>query len=204
MINYFTKYTFLQLFFIALQIAIGKLFISHTIRIVKLPFSIIGKHNISLGTKFTAGKNLRIECFSQNHDKTLFIGNNVKMNDYVHIACVKHISIGDNVLIGSNVLITDHLHGRYTGEWQDTPYTIPDERQLYAQAVIIEDNTWIGDMVSIMPNVTIGSGSIIGANSVVTTNIPKNCIAVGNPCKVIKRFNDETQQWDRVQENEEH
>lgn len=199
MVNYFKKYTLFQLLFLSFQILISKLFIHIHVRLVKFPFSIINIRKISFGKKFTAGRNLRIECLDSKNDKNLFLGDNVKVNDYVHLACANHITIGDNVLIGSNVLITDHQHGNYTGEYQDSPYTVPDERKLSLGVVVIEQNVWIGDMVSILPNVTIGSGSIIGANSVVTTNIPKNCIAVGIPCKVIKHFNDETQEWDRIQ-----
>lgn len=52
--------------------------------------------------------------------------------------------------------------------------------------VIIEDYTWIGEMVCIMPGVTIGKGSIIGANVVVTKNIPPYCVAVGTPAHIVK------------------
>lgn len=201
MFLYFKKYSLIQLFFLIIQIFISKVFINLDIRLIKLPFSIIGKENILFGKNFTSGKNLRIECLNLERKKVLFIGSNVKVNDYVHIACINKIIIGDNVLIGSHVLITDHQHGQYDGEDQDTPYSSPDERKLYFKTVVIEKNVWIGDMVSIMPNVTIGSGTIIGANSVVTKDIPKNCIAVGNPCKVIKKFDDHTQSWKKVVNN---
>lgn len=58
----------------------------------------------------------------------------------------------------------------------------------YAQPVIIEDNVWIGGGAIILPNVTIGKNSVIGAGSVVTRSIPANCVAVGNPCRVIKNI----------------
>lgn len=198
MINYFKKYTLFQLLFLSLQILVSKLFIHTHVRLVKFPFSIINYQKISFGRNFTAGKNLRIECFESEKDKNLFIGDNVKVNDYVHLACANFMTIGNNVLIGSNVLITDHLHGTYNGENQDSPYTAPDKRKLSLGTVEIEENVWIGDMVSILPDVKIGSGSIIGANSVVTTNIPSNSIAVGIPCRVVKQYNDKTQQWDKI------
>lgn len=55
--------------------------------------------------------------------------------------------------------------------------------------ITVEDNVWIGGGCIILAGVTIGSGSVIGAGSVVTKSIPANCIAVGNPCKVIKWLN---------------
>ncbi|MBL4677498.1 MAG: hypothetical protein JKY70_15040 [Mucilaginibacter sp.] len=62
--------------------------------------------------------------------------------------------------------------------------------------VIIEDNVWIGETVSVLPGVTIGKGSIIGASAVVTKNIPPYSIAVGNPAKVIKTYNFESNSWE--------
>jgi len=192
------KYTLFQIIIISFHILISKIFINKSIRIVKLPFNIINKQSILFGNNFTSGKNLRIECLTDSDVKKLFIGNDVKINDYVHIACAEKIIIGNNVLIGSNVLITDHLHGLYQGDNQDSPYSSPDTRQLSSKPVLIGENCWIGDMVSIMPNVNIGSGVIIGANSVVTKDIPKNTIAVGNPCKVIKQYNDINKKWEKI------
>lgn len=59
----------------------------------------------------------------------------------------------------------------------------------YALPVKIEDNVWIGGGVIILPGVTIGRNSVIGAGSVVNKSIPENCVAVGNPCRVIRRIN---------------
>lgn len=75
----------------------------------------------------------------------------------------------------------------------------PVERALTNDAeVIIGDNVWIGDNVVILPGVHIGDGSIIGANAVVTHDIPPNSIAVGSPARVIKQWNARTQTWDNV------
>ncbi len=57
--------------------------------------------------------------------------------------------------------------------------------------VKIGDGCWIGGGVIILPGVSIGKGTVIGAGSVVTKDIPSNCVAVGNPCRVIKRINGE-------------
>ena len=66
----------------------------------------------------------------------------------------------------------------------------PNYRPLYSKGpVIIEDNVWIGEGAMIMPNIHIGKGSIIAANSVVTSNIPAYSIAAGVPAKVIKSLN---------------
>jgi acetyltransferase-like isoleucine patch superfamily enzyme len=68
---------------------------------------------------------------------------------------------------------------------------MPSERDLYSKgSVTIEDNVWIGDKVTILPNVRIGEGSVIGANSVVTKDIPPFCVAAGNPAKIIRKLNE--------------
>ena len=63
--------------------------------------------------------------------------------------------------------------------------------------MIIHDDVWIGEMVSVLPDVEIGRGAIIGANSVVTKSVPEYSIVAGNPAKIIKRFDFESMEWKR-------
>jgi lipopolysaccharide O-acetyltransferase len=165
-------------------------------RIIRLPFFIRGRKGIK-GAKFlTTGINLRIDViFSDNYTPILHIGDNVQINDYVHIAVAKGVYIGDNTLIASKVFISDHNHGNYTGDNQSCPMTPPIERELFSREVKIGSNVWIGEFVSILPGVTIGDGSIIGSMSVVTKDIPKYSIAVGSPAKVIKTYDKDTNKW---------
>nr|WP_221394289.1 DapH/DapD/GlmU-related protein [Dyadobacter sp. NIV53] len=115
----------------------------------------------------------------------------------LHIGCTHAVTIEDNVLIASKVFITDHNHGVYSG---DNQHSSPDEppklRIVTGQPVYIEQNVWIGEMVTILPGVRIGRGSIIGANSVVSKTIPAFSIAVGTPAKVVKQFNFESKKWE--------
>ena len=64
--------------------------------------------------------------------------------------------------------------------------------------VVIEDEVWLGERVCVMPNVTIGKHSVVGANSVVTKSIPPYSVAVDSPAKVIKQYNHDTKQWERA------
>lgn len=115
----------------------------------------------------------------------IVIGNNVNINWYAHIGAINKIVIGDNVLIGSSVLITDHSHGQ--SGMSNLP---PAARPLYSKGpVIIGENVWIGEGAVILGGVEIGSNTIIGANSVVTHDIPANCVAAGVPAKIIKHNN---------------
>ena len=168
-------------------------------RLLRLPIDIRGKKGIEFGNKLTTGYGCRLESFSQNGLKTLFFGNNIQINDYVHINALKSVRIGDNVLIASKVFITDLEHGSYIGDENDSnPNSIVKDRPLSSKPVIIGNNVWIGELCSVLPGVTIGDNSIIGANSVVTKSIPANSIAVGNPAKVIKQYNFSTNRWERV------
>ncbi|MNT31011.1 putative acetyltransferase [compost metagenome] len=99
------------------------------------------------------------------------------------------------MLIASKVFISDLNHGNYKGINQDSPLSTPNSRKLSTNPIIIKDNVWIGEGVCVMSGVTIGTGCIIGALSVVTKNIPDYSIAVGSPAKVVKQFNFEQQEW---------
>lgn len=169
-------------------------------RLIRFPIEIRGKKFINFGTNLTTGIGCRIEAFPFiTKEKIIHFGDNIELNDYVHIAGLKSVWIGNNVLIASKVYISDIQHGCYNeDDVQDHPNTIPKERKLYHKEVIIEDNVWIGESVSILPGTRIGKGSIIGANSVVSKNILPNTIAVGNPAKPIKKFNFETQKWEKI------
>lgn len=167
-------------------------------RIIRRPFYIRGKKYIDLGKYLTTGVGCRLDAFPQEEKVVLKFGNNVQINDYVHIAAVENISIGDDVLIASKVFISDHNYGNYSGDFQDNPNSIVAQRELSSKPIVIENNVWIGEFVSILPGVRIGKNSIIGAMSVVTKDIPSNCIAIGSPARVVKKYNFETNQWEKV------
>ncbi|SEQ58909.1 maltose O-acetyltransferase [Basfia succiniciproducens] len=91
------------------------------------------------------------------------------------------ISIGENVMIAPNVSLFTAAHP------VDPDYR---RRGIFALPITIGDNVWIGGNSVVMPDVTIGNNVVIGAGSVVTKDIPDNVITVGNPCKVLRRLND--------------
>jgi acetyltransferase-like isoleucine patch superfamily enzyme len=169
-------------------------------RIIRFPIYIKGRNRIIIGKGFTSGVGLRLDCeqFHPGSDPKLIIGQHVEVNDYVHIGCVHGVTIEDNVLIASKVFITDHNHGLYSG---DEPHSLPTEppknRIVTGKAVYIEKNVWIGEMVTVLPGVRIGQGSIIGSNSVVSKDIPAFSIAVGSPARVVKTFNFESGKWEK-------
>ena len=151
------------------------------------------------GSGLTCGVGCRFETKKGQGNPSLFIGKNVQINDYVHITAYQHVEIGDNVLLASKIYISDCSHGSYKGNEMDSnPKIAPNNRELITSPVQICDNVWIGEFVSILPGVTIGEGSIIGANSVVSKNIPPYVIAVGSPARPIKKYNFQQSKWERI------
>lgn len=114
------------------------------------------------------------------------IGESCFFGDFIHITCINKITIGSGVLTGRWVTITDNGHGSSVEITQGVP---PKDRDLTSKgAIIIDDNVWIGDKATILPNVHIGKNSIVAANSVVTKSVPENCVVAGIPAKIIKNF----------------
>ena len=174
-----------------------KLFFTNA-RLIRLPFDIRNRKNIKIGDNFTTGFGCRIEAFpiDAKGGACITIGKNVEINDYVHIAAVSSIIIGDNVLMASKIYISDCSHGSYSGDTADSnPNMPPNERALSSKKVIIKDNVWLGEFVTVLPGVTIGKGTIVGANSVVSKSLPDYVIAVGAPARPIKTFDFESHRW---------
>lgn len=197
----YKRYGFFGSIRLVISLLYTKLF-HRNARLIRLPFDVRNKSNIFIGKGFTSGVGCRIEAYPQNgQDKVLFFGENIEINDYVHIAAGEKIVIGNNVLIASKVFISDINHGNYAGIDQDSPMSTPNSRSLSTDSIEIKDNVWIGEGVCIMSGVTIGFGCIIGASSVVTKSIPDYCIAVGTPAKVIKKYDLERKEWLPVKNN---
>ena len=151
---------------------------------------LIGPKHISLGSQLYIGKDIVWEVYDNYRGQVfapqLSFGDGCSFGDGGHISCINRISIGNGVRIGRKVFITDNSHGNTDLALLDTPANL---RPLYSKGpVTIEDNVWIGEMTCILPGVSIGKGSIIGANSVVTKDIPAYCLAAGNPAVVIKKI----------------
>lgn len=138
------------------------------------------------------GTNAYLEIpFYCDFGENISIGDNTYINAHGIFLDGNRIDIGKNVMIGPNVQIysTSHstipderINRSYTGETGDTPFYD------CALPINIGDDTWIGGSAIVLPGVTIGEGTTIGAGSVVTRSIPEYCVAAGNPCRVIRKL----------------
>lgn len=126
--------------------------------------------------------------FYCDYGKNIEVGDNV----YIGLNCTwvdnNRISIGNNVLIGSGVNISTASHPLDAAERIIQEQGKPQGYRTTSAPVSIDDNAWIGSGVTIIAGVTIGKNTTIGAGSVVVKDIPANCVAVGNPCRVIKQL----------------
>ena len=155
-------------------------------RFIRRPVYIRGKKSIVGANNLTTGHFCRFDL--PGNKDTLYIGKNCEMGDMTHVVAYNHVEIGDNVLIASKCFISDTNHGSYKGSNQDKPTTAPNSRALKYKDVKIGNNVWIGENVVILAGAHIGNGCIIGANSVVTRDIPDESIVVGNN-NIIKKWN---------------
>ena len=113
--------------------------------------------------------------------KNVFVGKNFYANSNLTLVDDGKITIGDNVMIGPNVTIATAVHPLLAKERAEK------ENQCN-KPVTVGTNVWIASGVTVLPGVTIGDGAVIGAGSVVTKDIPKNVLAYGVPCKVIREI----------------
>ncbi len=127
------------------------------------------------------------------------VGDNFFANYNLTILDVGKVTIGSNVQFAPNVSIYTAGHPLH-----------PDSRNSgyeYGLPVTIGDNVWIGGNVVLLPGVTVGSNSVIGAGSVVSRDIPEWVVAVGSPCRVVRRITEEDRKYyckDRVFDVEDY
>lgn len=138
------------------------------------------------------GENFIITApFWCDYGYNITLGENFYANHNLVILDAAKVTFGDNVFVAPDC-------GFHTAG-----HPIDFERRNqgleYAYPITVGDNVWIGAGVQVMPGVTVGSNVVIGGGSVVVKDIPSNCVAVGNPCKVIRAITEEDKKtcWDR-------
>lgn len=144
-------------------------------------YTLRGQQYISVGDNSVFEPGLQLTA---TNGSSIKIGDNCLFRRDAHITAANKITIGNNLLTGTNVIITDNSHG---GTSMEELLTEPGKRKLVSKGgVRIGDNVWLGNNVCVLPGVTIGNGAVIGANSVVTHDIPACSVAAGVPAKIIK------------------
>ncbi|MBQ8685405.1 MAG: sugar O-acetyltransferase [Clostridia bacterium] len=121
--------------------------------------------------------------------KHVHLGKNVYAN--FNLTCIDdtHIYIGDNTMIAPNVILATATHP-----------VLPELREKgyqYNMPVRIGKNCWLGAGVIVLPGVTIGDNTVVGAGSLVNKDLPANVVAVGSPCRVLREINDHDKEYYR-------
>ena len=127
----------------------------------------------------------------------IHVGNDVFFNYNCTLLDISPITLEDGVWLGANVTIATPCHPLIADERINRDYPDGYHDLEYSKPVRIQKNAWIASNVVICGGVTIGEGAVVGAGSVVTRDIPAGCIAVGNPCRVLRQIdeNDRIDVW---------
>ncbi|MBK9571149.1 MAG: acyltransferase [Chitinophagaceae bacterium] len=112
---------------------------------------------------------------NEKTDSRLLIGDGTYIGRFCHIYATSSIEIGKKVLIADKVYISDNIHG-----YKNINLPVIDQPVEQLNTVIIGDGAWLGENVCVI-GASIGKNSVVGANAIVTKNIPDYCVAVGSP-----------------------
>lgn len=145
--------------------------------------------------EFKIGNNSTVEDFSviNNGMGAVILGDGVRVG--LSNVIIGPVTIGNDVIIAQNVVISGLNHG-----YEDISMPI-SKQPCTAKQITVEDECWIGANCVITAGVTIGKHSIVAAGSIVTKDIPPYSVVVGNPAKVIKKYNTESGKWERIKDD---
>lgn len=166
--------------------------------LVRSTFAEFGKHStiagpirIEFGEGISIGDGVFVGagCWLQGGERSvsssrpaLVIGNRVSISGRATLTAAKSITIEDSVLIAQGVYMCDHTHAI------DRDVPVRDQGITGLAPIVIKEGAWIGQNAVIMPGVTIGRSSVVGANSVVTKDVPARSVVAGVPARVMRRL----------------
>ncbi|MCR8560150.1 acyltransferase [Mucilaginibacter sp. BJC16-A38] len=158
------------------------------------PLKIYGAKNISIGNKVIVEYNTWLAAYPHTGEEncSLIIGDGTHIGHFNHIYATGKIHIGKKVLTADKVYISDNLHS-----YSNIDLPVIDQQIKQLSEITIGDGAWLGENVCVI-GASVGKGSVVGANAVVIKNIPDYCVAVGNPAKIIKRYDRTSGEWLRT------
>jgi acetyltransferase-like isoleucine patch superfamily enzyme len=151
--------------------------------VLMYPIRLSGEERIAIGDHVFIGPGSWLQTLpdGENTSIAVSIGKGTSVAGACVISAVRSVQLEENVLLARNVYISDHMH-KYT----DTEIPVIAQGVEKIKPVLVKRGAWLGQNVVVCPGVTIGTGAVIGANSVVTRNIPDYCVAAGAPARVLK------------------
>jgi acetyltransferase-like isoleucine patch superfamily enzyme len=139
--------------------------------------------NVMIGNRVNIWKGARIETIDHGNKlhPRIEIGDNTSIQMYFHCGAAESVKIGRNVLIAGRVYITDHDH-----VFDDPVLSARENKDLVTKPVVIEDGAWLGEGSVILKGVTVGRRAVVGANAVVTRDVPPETVVAGIPARIIR------------------
>lgn len=162
--------------------------------ILRKPLEINNPQNIAVGDRSFIGEYAWL-MVTKTYPKgyyALNIGHDCQIGHFAHIVAQKSVVIGNSVLIADRVFISDCTH-----KYEDIEAPVLSQKVDVLNSVTIGEGSWIGENVCIC-GASVGKHCVIGANSVVTRDIPDYCVAVGSPAKIVKKYDTLTRKWTAV------
>lgn len=157
------------------------------------PDIIYGDQYITLKDKVIIEKGAWLLAYKQDDiEPMLIISEGVNIGRYSHIVALRKVVMEKNVLIADKVYISDNIH-----KYNDTEVPIKNQRIEFKKEVIIGENSWIGENVSIV-GARIGKHCVVGSNSVVTKDIMDFSVVAGVPARYIKRYDEKSKEWKKT------
>ncbi len=175
-------YSWLQKFFGFKRIGCGS--------VIKGPWKIWRRDCLEIGNNTFVAENSFFAITKLNKEPLIKIGDNCCLGANFFAACVDEIIIESNVLVSDRVFISDHMHGYQNVELPIIRQTLEPRGQ-----ILIKDGAFIGVNAVIMPGVTIGKNSVVGASSVVVDSVPDFSVVAGNPARIIKQYDFNKKEW---------
>lgn len=156
---------------------------------IRRPLCLRGMQYISAGDRVIVKEHGWIEANPLDNNCLLSIGTGTSIGHFCHIYAMRHVEIGADVLMGNGVYIADCTH-----EYQDVSLPVIAQSARFSAPVSIGLGSWIGEHAAIL-GARVGKHCVVGANSVVTSDIPDYCVVAGSPAKIIRRYDSNRNNW---------
>lgn len=151
--------------------------------VIQPPVRVAGERSIAIGSDVWIGAGSWLQSLGDGTAVTLEIGDGTRAAGNCVLSAARSVTLGRQVLLARGVYISDHIH-----RYDDISLPVLEQGLDRVEPVEIGDGAWLGENVVVCPGVRIGRGSVIGANAVVTTDIPDYCVAVGAPARIVRQF----------------
>jgi len=165
--------------------------------IIKFPFRIWNKNRIEIGNNVFIAENsffaVSKEFKGQKFNPLVKIGDKVDIGGNFILGCINSVVIENNVILADRVFVSDHVH-----DFENVKMPVISQKLKSKGGILIESGSFIGINAVIMPGVTIGKNSVVGASSVVTKSVPNYSVVAGIPAKIIKRYNFKRKKWEKL------